>query len=169
MLLARNILAVLVALGSLPVIVPILVLAVLFWLVSSITQTIASFAQRKHVPWNAIIQFESIIGWKTKPNLNTHYLAMGNDVCHVETDSHGWVGNSAISESDVVVFGDSYAFAYGVDPCDAYFHIDSSLKIKAICSTGYDMVQEVLIMREWSSQLAGKLVVWFILPRKRSI
>ncbi|WP_454062756.1 hypothetical protein [Candidatus Nitrospira salsa] len=158
----RNILAVLLAFLCMPVLVILGVVALPFWLVSFMTQAMTSVAQRKSSSWDAIIQFDSSIGWKVKPHLDTYYLALGDDVCHVMTDSQGWVGTPSLSESNLVVFGDSYAFAYGVDVSEAYFNLNPQLRIKAICAPGYDMVQELLLMKKYSPELANKLVVWFV-------
>lgn len=150
------------AIVCMPIVIPIIVLAFPFWLMSSMTQVVARHAQRKPLPWSRIIQFEPTVGWKVKPNLNTRYLALGDDVCHIMTDSQGLLGKTSLEDSDLVVFGDSFAFAYGVDIRDAYFSLNPNLKIKAICSPGYDMVQELLLMRKFASQLKDKLVVWFV-------
>jgi hypothetical protein len=39
---------------------------------------------------------------------------------------------------------------------------NGNIRIKAIGAPGYNMVQEILLMNALSSQLRGKLVVWFI-------
>jgi hypothetical protein len=75
--------------------------------------------QPKFVPWDQVIEFETTIGWKPKRNLNIHYLARGDDICHIRTDSQGWPGKTTLAESAMVVFGDSFAFGYEV-------HIDAS-------------------------------------------
>ena len=151
-----------VAVLCLPVIILILFIAGVLWVISSMTEAVNWLRQRKSSAWNTILQFEPIVGWKVQPNLDTHYLALDNEVCHIMTDSQGCVGNSSLSESDMVVFGDSFAFGYGVDSCDAYFNLTTNLKIKAISAPGYSMVQELLLMREFASSLCNKIVVWFI-------
>jgi hypothetical protein len=83
-------------------------------------------------------------------------------VFHIVTDAQGWPGTTSIAESDVVVFGDSYAFGYGVNVEDFFAERHHGVRIKAIGAPAYNMVQEVLLMRQLSPQLAGKLVVWFI-------
>lgn len=158
----RNLLAILVSVFGVLLILPLLILAVPFWLIASLTEFLTYLIQRKHTPWNALMQFEPTIGWKSEPNLNAYYMALGDDVCHIITDSEGWVGKSSISESDIVVFGDSFAFGYGVNISDSYLSLNPNLRIKAVASPGYDMVQELLLMQQVSSQLRGKLVVWFI-------
>jgi hypothetical protein len=145
-----------------PLVIPVMIGALPFWFVSFLTRSIARVIQPKSVPWREIIEFDAGIGWKPMPNLNTHYLARGEDICHVRTDSDGWPGKTTFSESQIVVIGDSFAFGYGVDASASFAEIKPHLHIKAVGAPGYNMVQEVLLMRQLSSQLRGKLVVWFI-------
>jgi hypothetical protein len=80
---------------------------------------------------------------------------------HTGTDAQGWQGNSP-SQSEVVVFGDSFASGYGVNFAASFVELNPSVRIKAIGAPGYSMVQELLLMRQFVSQLKDKLVVWFI-------
>ena len=158
----RSVFAILISVFGVLLILPFLMVALAFWCISSLTEFLTYLIQRKHTPWNALMEFEPVIGWKSKPNLNAYYMALGDDVCHIITDSEGWVGQSSLSKSDIVVLGDSFAFGYGVDSSDSYLSLNPNLRIKAVASPGYDMVQELLLMRQVSSQLRDKLVVWFI-------
>ena len=158
----RNLLAIIVSIFGLLLSAPMIIVGIPLWIVSSLTRVVTYLIQPKCSPWRDLIEFESTIGWKPMANLDTHYIAIGNDICHILTDSQGWLGKNSLSESDIVVIGDSYAFGYGVNICDSYIKIDPGLRLKAIGSPGYNMVQELIIMRQLSSQLAKKLVVWFI-------
>jgi hypothetical protein len=142
--------------------IPILVLVGPFWIVALLTRACAYLLQPAHVPWKELMAFEPIIGWKPKPNLNAHYIDAGDDVCHIRTDAQGWIGRSSLSESNIVVFGDSFAFGYGVHSRDSYLEVDPHLNIKAIACPGYNMVQELLLMRQYAAYLTDKLVVWFL-------
>jgi len=143
-------------------VLPILVVGLPFWIVATLTRTLPSLFEADHVPWQQLIEFDSTIGWKPKPNLDTHYLASCDDVYHIVTDSEGWPGQRSFSESKIVVFGDSVSFCYGVNFRDSFVEVNPDLGIKAIGAPGYNMVQELLLMRQMSSRLRGKLVVWFI-------
>ncbi|MGH7232438.1 MAG: SGNH/GDSL hydrolase family protein, partial [Nitrospiraceae bacterium] len=66
-----------------------------------------------------------------------------------------------VRDSDMVVFGDSNAFSYGVDHKHSFPQLIPDLKVKAIGVPGYNMVQELLLMERLAPQLKGKLVVWF--------
>jgi hypothetical protein len=109
-----------------------------------------------------LITFDPAIGWKPKENLDTHYLAERDDIFHIRTNFEGWPGKLSLDESQIVVFGDSFAFGYGIDTKASFAEIHPHLSIKAIAAPGYTMVQELLLMRQLSSQLHGRLVVWFI-------
>jgi hypothetical protein len=162
MLFIRNLLAIIASIFGLLLSAPMIIVGIPLWIVSSLTRIVTYLIQPKCSPWRDLIEFEPIIGWKPMANLDTHYIAIGNDICHILTDSQGWLGKNSLSESDIVVIGDSYAFGYGVNIYDSYINVDPGLKIKAIGSPGYNMVQELIIMQQLSSQLAKKLVVWFI-------
>jgi hypothetical protein len=143
--------------------VPIVVLALPFWVVAYLTRAIARQLEPSYVSWDQLMEFTPVIGWKPKANLNAHYLTVvGDSVCHIVTDAQGWPGTVSIPESDIVVFGDSYAFGYGVNVEASFLECSSKVRIKAIGAPGYNMVQEVLLMEQLSSQLADKLVVWFV-------
>jgi hypothetical protein len=114
------------------------------------------------MPWSDIVEYKPTIGWMPRPNLNTHYVSRDEDICKLQTDSQGWTGTRTIGESDVVVFGDSYAFGYGVDSKNSFSEQCRNPRIKAIGAPGYNMVQELLLIRQFSCALEGKLVVWFI-------
>jgi hypothetical protein len=157
----RVLLAIVAALVGMLLAIPVLALMVPFWAVAFLTRTVARLIEPRFVPWQQLIEFDPQIGWKPKANLDTYYLAERDDVFHVTTDSEGWSGKTNIAESHVVIFGDSYAFGYGVD-AEASFANLSKVPVKAIGAPGYNLVQELLLMRQLSSQLKGKLVVWFI-------
>jgi hypothetical protein len=143
--------------------VPIVVLAVPFWVVAFLTRAFAHHLEPSYVSWDQLMEFTPVIGWKPKANLNAHYLTVVEDaVCHTVTDAEGWPGTASIPDSDIVVFGDSYAFGYGVNLEASFAECSGKVRIKAIGAPAYNMVQEVLLMDQLSSQLADKLVVWFV-------
>jgi hypothetical protein len=160
--LARSILVSISSLFAMAMVAPIVILAFPFWFVSLLTRILAWLIQPTAAPWREILEFDAAIGWKPIANVSTYYLARGGDICHVMTDSQGWPGKTSLAESQVVVFGDSFAFGYGVNMSSSYAEINPRLRIKAIGAPGYNMVQELLLMRELSSHLRGKLVIWFI-------
>jgi hypothetical protein len=65
-------------------------------------------------------------------------------------------------DSQVVVFGDSFAWGHGIDDENFFSHLTGAVKVKTVGSDGYNLVQELLWMRRLAPQLRGKLVVWFI-------
>jgi len=143
--------------------IPVAVIGLLFWLIAYLTRLGPRLFEAKNLPSEQLIEFAPTIGWKPKANLDAYYLTMVRDgAFHTVTDSQGWPGRSNISDSSVVVFGDSYAFGYGVDTRATFWRCETGISIKAIGAPGYNMVQEVLLMKQLSAQLTGKLVIWFI-------
>jgi len=134
-----------------------------FWGIRWMTKKLTPIFSREAVIWKDVIEFEGGVGWKAKPNLDVMCDLNGIREYHVKTDSRGFRGHGSVRESDVVVFGDSFAFAHGVDDEKAFFGSKSNgFKITSIGSPGYNMVQETFLMEELASELKGKLVVWFI-------
>jgi hypothetical protein len=151
--------AVLGLLFSIPVAVP----WVAFWFVASLTRLGSRLFEPRTMRSNQLIEFAPTIGWKPKANLNGYYLTMVKDgVFHIVTDAQGWPNRSTIADSNVIVFGDSYAFGYGVDARTTFWRCNNAISIKAIGAPGYNMVQEMLLMEQFASQLRGKVVIWFI-------
>jgi hypothetical protein len=135
------------------------------WGISLLTRALCCLFERDCVLWKQAMEFDPTMGWKPRPNLNVHceFEDKIYGRFHVKTDLQGFRGKGKLSESDVVVFGDSYAFGYGVDDHKAFFSGRyTTLRIKAIAAPGYNMVQELILMRQLAPYLGGKLVVWFI-------
>lgn len=160
MALARFFIAILASLIGLVLVAPIFVGAVLLASVGYLTRWFARLLEPSFTPWGELIEFEPHVGWKPFPNMNTHHLA--EDVYQASTDKEGWRGKSGLAESDVVVFGDSFAWGYGIDDKDFFADLLPEVRIKTVGTIGYNMVQELLWMRRLAGEIQGKLVVWFI-------
>jgi hypothetical protein len=114
------------------------------------------------IRWPDVYEFDPRLGWRAKPNLDCHVLEDRDDVFHVVTDRFGWAGRTTVSDSEIVVVGDSHAWGYGVDHHKAFFNLNPRLRIKTIGAPGYNLVQELLLLEQVAPQLQGKLVVWFV-------
>jgi hypothetical protein len=161
----RTILAAITTLVSLLCVAPVLVLVLPFWAIAHLTRTIAPLFERPYISLQNLIEYDPQIGWKPKANLDAYYLAHRDDMLtpyHTITDAQGWPGTTSLAASQIVVFGDSFAFGYGVDIDVSYAVLHPRIRIKAVAAPGYNMVQELLLMRQLSLQLRDKLVVWFI-------
>ncbi|HJT79724.1 MAG TPA: SGNH/GDSL hydrolase family protein [Chthoniobacterales bacterium] len=156
----RTILAALATLVAVVLLVPLLVLILPFWLVSVLTRMVARIAEPEFLTRDQLIQFDPVFGWRARPNLDTNHLMV--DLFHIRTDNDGWRGKRTLAESDVVVFGDSFAAGYGVSDRHFFANLPSSHKIKSVGIGGYSMVQEFLWMEKLKDSLQGKLVIWFI-------
>jgi hypothetical protein len=148
------------ALVGLVLVLPLLLVVVFFRGVSACTRAVARVLEPDYLTRDQLIEFDPVFGWKPRANLNTHHLMV--DVFRIATDAQGWRGRSTLADSQVVVFGDSFAAGYGVDEDQLFANLHAQPLIKPIGIGGYSMVQELLWMNELASSLQGKLVVWFI-------
>ncbi len=158
----RTCIATITVLVGLILVTPVLLLGLPFWAVSFLTRSLFPLCQPTIIRWPQMFRYDPTLGWTTKANLNCHCLEDRDDVFHVMTDEYGWPKTASLADSELVVFGDSYAFGYGVDHKSAFFRLNPNLPIKSIGVPGYNLVQEFLLMKQLSPQLSGKLIVWFI-------
>jgi hypothetical protein len=158
--LLRTILAIIAGVIGLILLMPLFVLVIPFWCVSFLTHCISRMIEPRFLTRDQLIEFDPIFGWKPRPNLNTYHLMV--DLFHLTTDAHGWRGNSSLEDSDIVVFGDSFAAGYGVSDRQFFANLKGTPGIKPIGIGGYCLVQELLWMQRLAPQLQGKLIVWFI-------
>jgi len=157
----RALLAVTAAVCGLLLSVPVILLGLPFWAVAFLTRVLPRPFEARPVSWQDVIEFDPTIGWRPKKNLNVD-CGFEAGTFHVKTDSQGWPGKACIAESKVMVFGDSFAFGFGVNAKALFSELNPKLSIKAIGAPGYNMVQQLILMCQLSLQLRGKLVVWFI-------
>jgi hypothetical protein len=157
----RFVVGLLVGILGLILLLPILLLISPWIIVSLLTTLFTKWFEPSYLPWNQIVEYDSHLGWRNKPNLKGYHLA-DDGVYQTTTDAEGWRGRTTLDESQVLVFGDSYAFGHAAP--DRYFFGDLNphLQIKAIGVSGYNMVQEFLCMRRLAPRMRGKLAVWFV-------
>ena len=142
---------------------PLVAVGAPFWVVSALAGTVRGAIRRwqpREVPWDDLIEFVPEIGWKNRGNVRAY--VRGSRPFHVTTDPEGWRGRVGLEESDIVVFGDSFAFGHGADDDTFFANRPSGVRIKAIGANAYNMVQTLLWMERLKDRLAGKLVVWFV-------
>ena len=162
MTIIRSILAAIASLFGMLMSVPIILLGFPFWVIAFLTRVFSRLFRKRAIPWQKIIEFYPTIGWKPKANLNAYALGQDSEIFHFTTDSEGWRGKNNIEKSEIVVFGDSFAFGFAADDGVFFAELNHKLCIKAIGACGYNMVQSLLWMERLSSKLKGKLVIWFI-------
>jgi hypothetical protein len=126
----------------------------------SLTRFFVRIFEPRFLRWDELIEFEPHVGWKSRANVRAYQLA--EDVYSLKTDADGWQGRCSVADSQIVVFGDSFASGYGIDDEHLFCNLTGAVKVKAVGSAGYNMVQELLWMRRLAPQLRGKLIVWFI-------
>src|SRR5262245_345325 len=100
----RAVVALIASVVALLFALPIVVLGSPLWTVALLTRLCARLLRPKGVPLSQIMEFAPILGWKPKAHLDTHYLAVDGEVCHISTDAHGWPGKMDLYHSEVVVF-----------------------------------------------------------------
>jgi hypothetical protein len=149
------------ALSGLVVSAPLVLLATPFWVIRALTASIARRLEGRLTPWSDLIAFDPVLGWRPKPDLCVRYLAP-SDVFTCRTDAEGWSGRAPLDACELVAVGDSYAFGFSVNHGAAFVDLVPGVRVKGIGAPGYNMVQQLLVMRQLSSRLRGKLVVWFV-------
>ena len=141
---------------------PVLAAALPMLLVAKAVRWFAALTEPEVAAASSLIQFDPYLGWKPRESLDTHYLVRQDDIFPLVTDSDGWPGRLQLDESQIVVVGDSFAYGYGARRGESFADRISNVKVKALACLGYDMVQEVLLLRSVAPQLRGKLVLWWI-------
>jgi hypothetical protein len=161
-MMARSILVIISLIAALLLIVPVVAVGVVFAGVAGFVRLAESTFRRgpRPGPWRDLVQYEPHIGWKPRPNLDTH--ATADDRFHLTTGPDGWRGRTPIEDADVVVFGDSFSFGHGADDDAMYTAFCNVVRAKPIGSDGYNMVHGLLWMKRLAPKLSGKLVVWFV-------
>ena len=166
MLVARLLLAAAATLVAVVLVLPALALGLAFWAVGPLTHLWRRALRPQLLRWQDVIAYEPVVGWKPRPSVRGFGAVHRNgrlvDQFRLSTDAEGWRAGPSLAESDVVVFGDSFAFGHATDDGHCFQHVLREPRIKAIGANGYNMVQELLWMRRYAPQLAGKLVVWFV-------
>ncbi|MEX2380830.1 MAG: hypothetical protein WD490_00450 [Opitutales bacterium] len=147
---------------ALILVLPVLAVFVPLWIFNFMVTRVHLFLSRRGIEAEAILEFAPELGWKPRANLDAAYTDRVGDPCTVRTDGDGWPGRWSIEESDVIVFGDSFAFGYGSTINNAYYTNARECRIKPVGAQGYSMVPEVLLMERYAFRLKGKVLVWFI-------
>ncbi len=164
MSISRMVLALLASTAAAVLALPVLALGLPFWITTVVVRALARRIEPRTASWSDITVFDAELGWRTRPHLDVYCVEERDDVFRVRTGADGWHGRGSIEDSEVVVVGDSHAFGYGIDADACFASVISRPRIKAIGAPGYNMVQELLLMRQVAPQLRGKGVVWFVYP-----
>lgn len=160
----RTVLATIAAIVALPLVFSAIIIAAPFRAVAGATARLARRLEPPAHRWDELTEYHAEVGWKPKPNLVTHALDFNGEPFHVVTDDEGWRGSGTVAASEVVVFGDSFAFGNAIDEEAFFANLPGAVRIKAIGAPGYNMVQSLWWMERTGPQLAGKNVVWLLYP-----
>jgi hypothetical protein len=134
--------------------IPIIIFVITF-------RVFIKFLEPRFIPKESLFVFDDNVGWKPKSNLNTYYKAE-MDVFHTLTGNDGWIGCNDFRKCDIIIFGDSFAFGYGIDLRKSFLCLNKNMKIKSISAPGYNMVQELILMQQYEFDLHNKLILWFV-------
>jgi hypothetical protein len=159
---ARLVLAVPSALAGLVLTLPLLALLAPFVVVNGLVRIVARWLSPSTVSWTELVEFDPELGWKTRPNLDTYAVDLAGDAFHLVTDENGWAGGTTLDESQIVLFGDSFAHGFGVDAEVLFSNVPGDPAIKPIGAPAYSMVQPILMMERLAERLRGKLVVLLV-------
>jgi hypothetical protein len=161
---SRGGLAAVAGIGALTLAAPVVALALPFLVMAAATRLIArAIGTVKLTPWARIISYDPEIGWRPSPGVTAWRGDMAGDPFPVRTDEEGWVDpDVTVDDADVLVLGDGFAFATAVEDGSLFTDHAGNVTVKAIGAPGYNMVQELLLMKQLESRLGGKLVVWLI-------
>ncbi|MDP2481325.1 MAG: hypothetical protein Q8W51_08385 [Candidatus Palauibacterales bacterium] len=159
---ARHLLAAIAALASFVVVIPVGALLLTLWAVSAAARGLARLTTPRTTGWKELVEYAPEVGWKPRPGLDCHAEDLAGDPFHVVTDEEGYRGAHGLSHSEVVVFGDSFAFGYAADDEDLFLRHAGGARVTALAAPGYSMVQPVLWMERLGARLSGKLVVWMV-------
>jgi len=141
---------------------PAILLLIPIWWIDSLVRLFRRVLEPKPIPLEEIIEYAPEVGWKPKAGISAHVLNFNRDTWQLTTDSDGWRGTGSVEKADAVVFGDSYAFGYGVDDEAFFGDLPGDVRIKSIGSPAYSLVHSLLWMERMAPQLKGKLVVWLV-------
>lgn len=142
--------------------IPALLVAVPFFAAAGVTRFAESRRRQEAdaVSWRQLVEYTPEIGWRPRANMDVYGHA--DEAFRLTTGPDGWRGTGPVSEADMVVFGDSFAFGHGAEDDEMYTNFCAGLNVKPIGSDGYSMVHALMWMRRFGTELAGKLVVWFV-------
>lgn len=161
--LVRNLLGLVGAPIALLLTLPAVALALPFVAMSAAVRGIDRLLDRPTAEWHELIRFEPEIGWMPRGDVDAHQRDLDGDVYRVRTDGEGWRGReTSVEDADIVVVGDSFAYGNAVGEADFFANVADGVQIKALGAPGYDMVQELMLMRRLADRLAGKVVVWLL-------
>lgn len=160
MAVARTLLGSIVGVVGTVAMAPVLAVGLPFFAVAWLVRRLQSRLEPRSLPWEQLLQYQPVVGWGPRPNLDAYGRA--DDVFHLTTGPDGWRGTMPLEHADIVVVGDSFAFGHGADDEAMYSQFCDGLRVKPIGSDGYSMVHGLLWLQRLAPQLAGKLVVWFV-------
>ena len=95
----------------------------------------------------SLVEFDSLVGWKSKSNLDTVFSQKWLFSTRVRTDRYGWRYNSRQGLKNVVIIGDSFTFGWGVEDNETFA---SLVGVRAnISCPGWNSWQQLAALKRW--------------------
>lgn len=159
MILIRLILSLIAFLLGIIFAIPAVLAMLPFWIVSAVLKIIR-LSGPKISDWEDIIEYDSKLGWRAKSNVDVHMDIDG--IYRMTTGADGWRGGYDLKESDTLVIGDSFVFGQGADDRDHFANLTKRARVKPLGAPGYGLTHYLLLLQNLTSELKGKLVIWFV-------
>lgn len=141
-------------------VVPVLIGALPFLLMAQVTNVIIRRFPKPTLRWKDLLVFDPVLGWRNRPNMTGWHVCI--DPFHVTTGADGWRGTVRMEDAQLIVLGDSFGFGHGVSDRDYFGHLPGQVVVKGVGACGYNLVQELLLLRQLAPSLRDRHVVWWI-------
>lgn len=159
MFLIRFILTVAYSVVGVALLIPLIIVTVPFWLINGLLK-LAEKCRPAAIDWKDRIEYDPVLGRRPKALIDAYMETDG--LYRVTTGPDGWRGNYRLKDSSAIVIGDSFVFGSGANDGNHFANLTNSARVKPIGGPGYGVVHYLLLLKNLTTELKGKLVIWFV-------